>query len=511
MTTLTPPGVWDDGGHLAGYIQRKLEARRITTRWYHRPDLWAAECIEWPEGQSLADYQADAISLLPEKKRVALRGPHGTGKTTTAAVTVLWFAVTRDAAGRDWKVITTASAWRHLEVYLWPEIHKWANRLRWDVIGRVPFDVRRELMDLRLKLYYGAATAVASNDSAKIEGAHADDLLYLLDEAKIIPADTWDSIEGAFSGAGQDTDANALALALSTPGVPAGRFFDICSRKPGYEDWYARHVTLEEAIAAGRISREWAEQRARQWGKESAMYANRVLGEFHASDEDSVIPLAWVEAAVERWHQWKRDGGRLPEVPPWVGVDVGRGGDETVLAPCHGHIVTELETNRKKSTMNTVAMVQARIGRPIVDVTGIGAGVFDRLKETGVKAVAYSGAAKTDRRDSTKQFGFTNVRSAAYWHVRELLDPSTDPDLCLPPDDTLLSDLTAPTYDYATGVPPKIKIETKEDLVKRLGRSPDRGDAVVMALWSGTLHAKTQVAAPEGSMPGYGGLSPLGR
>jgi hypothetical protein len=63
-------------------------------------------------------------------------------------------------------------------------------------------------------------------------------------------------------------------------------------RAPGLEDWHVRHVTLEEAVAAGRISPDWAEQRARQWGRDSALYANRVLGEFHASDEDSVIPLA---------------------------------------------------------------------------------------------------------------------------------------------------------------------------------------------------------------------------
>lgn len=83
-----------------------------------------------------------------------------------------------------------------------------------------------------------------------------------------------------------------------------GRFYDIHSRKPGYEDWTVRHVTLGEAIKAGRISPDWAEQRKRQWGEDSAIYQNRVLGEFAASDEDAVVPLAWVEAAVERWHAW---------------------------------------------------------------------------------------------------------------------------------------------------------------------------------------------------------------
>ncbi|MGW7527953.1 hypothetical protein [Streptomyces sp. NPDC054783] len=46
---------------------------------------------------------------------------------------------------------------------------------------------------------------------------------------------------------------------------------------------------LEEAIAAGRHAEDRAEQRAKQWGRDFAMYANRVLGEFHASDGDSVV------------------------------------------------------------------------------------------------------------------------------------------------------------------------------------------------------------------------------
>ena len=58
---------------------------------------------------------------------------------------MLWFALTRDAAGIDWKCVTTAGAWRQLEYYLWPEIHKWVGRLNWDVIGRRPRVARAQL------------------------------------------------------------------------------------------------------------------------------------------------------------------------------------------------------------------------------------------------------------------------------------------------------------------------------------------------------------------------------
>lgn len=456
--------------------------------------------LAWPAGKSLTSYQAEILGELPTRRRVAVRGPHGLGKSSLAAITVLWFATTRDAVGIDWKVITTASAWRHLSVYLWPEIHKWARLIRWDLLGRQPFDPRTELLTLNLKLRVGAATAVASNKSELIEGAHADSLLYLVDEAKIVPNGTWDAVEGAFAGGQASGLPEAFALAVSTPGAPAGRFYEIHKRARGLEDWWVRHVTLAEAVEAGRISPQWAAQRAAQWGETSALYANRVLGEFHASDEDAVIPLAWVEAAVERWHTWVEAG--RPTLPGRrvLGVDVARSGaDSTVLAYRVGVCVQRLEPHHLDDTMRTTARVQAALGEggtPIVDSAGVGGGVVDRLRELGIRVIAYTGAAKTTARDKTHEFGFVNVRSAAYWRCRELLDPAFAAEIMLPPDDLLLADLTAPTWTVVSGVPPKIKVEPKDDLVERLGRSTDYGDAVVMSFWADRVGDGSAAGAP---------------
>jgi hypothetical protein len=485
--------------------QAALRARR----YLYDPVAWARDCIAWPKGGGLAVYQEESLNNLIEYRRVAKRGPHGLGKTTDMSVAVLWFALTRDLAGIDWKVITTASVWRQLQVYLWPEIHKWAKRIRWDVVGRDPFNERTELLDLQLKLDNGAATAVASDKAERIEGAHADEILYIVDEAKIVPAETWDAIEGALSNAGDDTEFKAYVLAMSTPGPPSGRFYDIHQRKAGYEDWHTRHVKLAEAVAAGRISQQWADQRKRQWGEDSALYKGRVLGEFHAGEEDSVIPLSWVEAAVERWHEWVAAG--RPEIPGprWIGVDVGRGGDESVFARRMGHVVT-LTVDHGKDTMTVVDKAEALGGRSIVDVVGVGAGVYDRMRQKKLRPLPYAGAGKSTRRDRSKEFGFVNVRSAAYWYVRELLDPEYDSVLALPPDDLLISDLITPTWDHTAGNPPKIKVQNKEDVVEILKRSPDRGDAVVMSLFADAMRSPVTVTEPSGGLPTTG-LSPLGR
>jgi len=491
-------------------LMKRNRAARRAQKYLNDPVAWAHDCIQWPEGGGLTAYQNESLARLPTDKRVAKRGPHGLGKTTDMSVATLWFSLTRDLAQLDWKVITTASVWRQLAIYLWPEIHKWAGRIRWDVVGRDPFNLRTELLALQLKLKYGAATAVASNQPERIEGAHADEILYVLDEAKIIPPGTWDAIEGALSNAGDDTAYKAYVLAMSTPGPPSGRFYDIHRRAPGYEDWSTRHVTLEEAIAAGRISREWAEQRRKQWGENSALYQGRVLGNFHADEEESVIPLSWVEAANERWHEWVKAGKPDPAGAQWVGVDVGRGGDKSVLAVRNGHVVN-LQVLDLRDTMAVAEAAHKMPGRAIVDVIGVGAGVYDRLKQittSSTRPVAYTGSEKSPLRDRSKSFSFPNTRSAAYWHLRELLDPEFEPTLCLPPDDLLTSDLTTPKWETLPTVPPRIKVENKDDVVERLGRSPDRGDAVVMSLYADAIRTPTKFTLPQGHLPTTS-LSPL--
>lgn len=449
------------------------------------PAGFVKDCIKWKPGKEPTKYQLTNLNALVTERRVCVCGPHGLGKTTTNAWAILWFALTRDAEGVDWKVPTTASAWRQLTNFLWPEIHKWARQLNWDVIGRKPFG-QYELLQQNLKLTYGEAFAIASDNPAAIEGVHADQVLYLYDEAKAIPASTFDATEGAFSGSGGDNDIEAFALASSTPGEPNGRFYEIQSRSPGFEDWHPIRVTLDDTIAAGRVTKEWADQRKLQWGEESAVYQNRVLGKFASSQEDGVIPLSWIEAANARWLALQDDGKLKAGPYEAVGVDVSRsGGDKTVMALRHGQVISEIRHTSHEDTMTTTGRVIAAVGdteaMPIVDVLNMGAGVVDRLRELGKPVIAFNASKGSKRKDSTNEFGFVNCRADAWWRMRELLHPESLAEIALPPDDKLIGDLTAPTWRVMSGG--KIQIESKDDIKKRLGRSTDDGDAVIQAFW----------------------------
>lgn len=484
-------------------------------RWFDDPVSWAREVIQWPDGQSLTTYQAEAMAGLVKNRRESVRSLHGAGKTTMAALLVLWFADTRDRAGMDWKVITTASAWRQVTHYLWPEIHKWAKKIDWTKVGRRPWS-RDELRVLSIKLANGEAFGAVSDDHEKLEGAHADQLLVIFDEAKSIPVKSWDAIEGAFSGGGSESGAEAFVLSISTPAEPQGRFFDIQSKKKGYEDWHVRRWKIEAVIKAGRVAKDWVEQKKLQWGAQSALFLNRVLGEFATSEDDGVIPLGWVEAAQSRWETFHDDcpdqsvGGFVengqakkhrcdPGTFVCLGVDPARfGPDKTVFALRHRDQVLEVRKYSKKDTTEvtgiTIGILSANGGKAVVDVIGIGAGVVDRLRELKVPVEAFNAAESTTFKDHSGELSFLNKRAAAWWHLRERLDPNADEPILLPPDDELTGDLTAPKWFQASSG--KIQIESKDDIRKRLGRSTDVADAVVQAFWVDLLGKRITIASP---------------
>lgn len=423
-----------------------------------------------------------------------MRGPRGLGKTAMAAWAIHHFALTYD--GLDWKVPTTASAWRQLEKFLWPEVHKWAKRLKWGKIGREPYNPRLELQKMNLVLETGGAFAMASDDPETLEGAHADFLFMIFDESKIIPDETWDAVEGAFTAAGgEDETQMGRWLAISTPGGPLGRFYDLHTGKPGYEEWRPVHVTKEQMIAAGRMTHDWAEKRKRQWGEESSLYKQQVTGEFAADDEFSVIPLAWIEAAMLRGDIWRDEiaNGAMKGRMTTAGLDVGLGGenqDKSIFAKVYGdQHVDDLELFQRRDVDTTTMELAGRTKGLIdgygcdiyLDVIGIGVGIFHRLREQKVtKAIAFNAAEGTKRKDITKEFTFNSKRSAAWWRMRELLDPQNRRNISFPRDQQLLGELTAPTYKYLSNA--KIQVEKKEDVIKRIKRSTDYADAVIHAL-----------------------------
>lgn len=215
-------------------------------------------------------------------------------------------------------------------------------------------------------------------------------------------------------------------------------------------------------------------------------FMNGDFGTAMKDDDWQVIPSEWVLAAQQRWEIRNRaqEIGRMTS----MGVDVAQGGeDNTVLAPLHhttfAKLVREKGINTKNGADVAALVIKHLRDAAVVNVDcggGWGNSAFEHLDSNDVNVQACIGAAGSNKRDRSGKFTFKNKRAEWWWLFREALDPETGDGVALPPDGQLFADLTAVRRKKSEDST-VIQIESKEELRKRINRSPDDGDAVVNA------------------------------
>ena len=217
-----------------------------------------------------------------------------------------------------------------------------------------------------------------------------------------------------------------------------------------------------------------------------------------------VIPEGWVRLAFQRWREREQPAGP----PDALGVDVARGGeDTTVTAPRWGTYFGQLTETPGSLTPDGPSvrdLVLPLIGpqtRVNVDIVGIGSSPYDFLKQIHPPTCAVNAGAGSHAKDRTGNYEFYNLRAELYWKFREALDPDTGLGLALPPDEQLLQDLISVGWEPRGG---KILIEKKDDIKKRIGRSTNKGDALIDALYEPPESARPSASSRQ---RGYSGNS----
>lgn len=214
-----------------------------------------------------------------------------------------------------------------------------------------------------------------------------------------------------------------------------------------------------------------------------------LYGDFTAGTEDAafqVIPSEWVRLAMERWRKLQKPTSHLT----CIGVDVARGGkDKTVLTLRYDNYFDMQLTFPGASTpdgemvsglvMETLSKNNGSAGTRVnIDVIGVGSSPYDFTYKQHQRTYAMNGAAKSIAKDTSGELAFVNQRAELYWKLREALDPSSGQDIALPDDRELAADLCSARWELTVR---GIKIEPKDDIMKRIGRSPDKGDSLVYA------------------------------
>lgn len=240
-------------------------------------------------------------------------------------------------------------------------------------------------------------------------------------------------------------------------------------------------------------------------------------GDFSVGLKDGdfqVIPTQWIQAAQARW---KPDGYRGYTMTAMAFDPAGGGKDAAELCWRHGGWYAELVSEKGEQTADGAKAAGLLIAKRkdgaavVIDVGGgYGGAVSQVLKDNSISFGPFNGANATKAKTQDGQLEFVNKRAEAWWRFREALDPEQEggSPICLPPDPELRADLAAPTYSVS---PRGIQIEAKEHIRKRLGRSPGKGDAVVMCQSEGTAQIVKQLRKNKPNPPTNIGYSKLKR
>jgi hypothetical protein len=446
-------------------------------RWYPDPMLFAREVLGVKDIWSGMEEMGESVHL---NRRTSVAGCHDSGKTFTAAILCWWWVMTR----RPSKVITTAPGGRQVGSVLWSEIRKLHDGAKIQLPGRL---MRTEWsMDPDWFMLGFSTSADQAGGATKMQGFKSENLLVIFDEAVGIERGIWEATNGIV------TKAGCRHLALANPTDPASEFAR-CAR-PGSGWNHIRLNALETPNFTGGSNPytptlEWVED-MKKYGETSPMYMARVLGQFPDSAIDTLITLSDIERARKR----DPKGGKVS-----LGVDVARFGDDlSVLLVLKGDKIAEVEKYQGQDTVFTAGRVDHYAdkydvppSRISIDDTGVGGGVTDICRANGMDVNPEDFGRKA-RDEAT----FVNRRTELWVWMRDWLKDtaalqSLSPDLIR----DLEGDLAGTRYKYRPDQ--RMALEAKADMKKRLGRSPDVGDALALALAWLTAVVPAYAAADE--------------
>lgn len=485
------------------------DAARRTLARIQRDPVWFAREIM---GFHAWSKQRVILESVRDHDATAVRSCHGVGKTATAAEVILWFLA---AYGPEALVVTTAPTWRQVRDLLWREIAKAVHRAS-------GFFDDAKLTDTRLDFapeWY--AVGLSTNQPENFQGYHSRNLLFVVDEASGVKQPIFEASEGFLTAVG------ARSLYIGNPTQIGGEFY---SAFHGSRALYNTiHVSafdtpaftgeeVPEHVARVLPTQAWVDrmklkyrvsdqdERGSTGAKLHPVYEVRVLGRFPSQGERAVVPMWLVENAQQ--HELPMTPPAAGSDDPWpdwpkvVGCDPARfGDDETVITLRSGNRVEIVEVIQGQDLMESAGrllqVAEANIhpanGRPVivVDEIGLGGGIIDRLREVGEFTVVAYNASAAPAQENEGIGGYPNARSELWFEFAQDFLPHLD----LDPDEDLLSDLCAPEYKIDSQG--RQVVEPKEETKKRLGRSPDRADAVMMT-FSRPVNAGLATAAPEG-------------
>lgn len=443
----------------------------ILARTEKDPLLFVQAAFSWGQNElkehGILDWQKEVliniregIINLSEAVQIAVSSGHGIGKSALVSWLILWAISTK----ANTKGVITANTEHQLKSKTWAELAKW-HRLS---IVEDMFEVSKTAIfstDARYeKTWRIDAIPWSEHRPEAFAGLHNQGgrILIIFDEASAIPDCIWEVAEGAMT----DKNTEIFFLCFGNPTRSNGRFYECFGRFR--HRWITKKIDSRTVpITDKRQLNKWVSD----YGIDSDFVKIRVLGEFPSGANASLISRDSINCAVER----VIDESAYQSSPRIMGVDVARfGEDKTVIARRQGLKLYDLKKYSNLDTMEVADAVIREISlfKPeavFIDLGGVGAGVYDRLKWLNYNVIGVDFAGKPNRKDK-----YINKRAEMWGEMAEWLKNAD-----IPNDTDLKEDLAGPQY-YFRGDNAQILLEKKQDMKKRGLASPDCADALAL-------------------------------
>lgn len=423
--------------------------------------------------------QAKIIQSVADNPMTSVRSGHGIGKSAVEAWAIIWFMATRPFP----KVACTAPTQHQLFDILWAEVSKW--------LRNAP-QLEKEFVWTKEKVYLKGypeewfAVARTATKPDALQGFHADNILYIIDEASGVKDNIFEPVLGALSTPG------ARLLMCGNPTQLTGFFYE--SHTKNRASYKTFHV---DGRKSGRVSPEFVETIIRMYGEDSDVFRVRVAGDFPLSESDVFIPISLVEKSIMTEFSPRKTPNMIR-----IGCDVARfGDDKTIIGSRIDEKVNIDKKRHGQDTMKTaddiVLLYYDLLKRHpgykdyvtvCVDDGGVGGGVVDRLRQMQRNAPERLGQmnivpVKFGQRIKHKYYHDSTTFMMAT--VKKLLAPYDEEtgeekpvEIILPNDDDLVAQLSGRKYSLTENS--KIKVESKDDMKKRGLQSPDEADCILL-------------------------------
>lgn len=468
------------------------EELKILEEWRASPiifiqDVWGLKPLKegevFEKGKHITNQQFLILRALEKAtqgkapKRISIASGHGIGKSTTMAWLLLWFLF----CFKDSQVACTAPTSDQLYDVLWKEIAKWLEKMDAPLKGMFDYSTDHIRIKENPNVWFARAKTAKKEAPEALAGIHAENVLYLADEASGIAEEVYRTAEGAMTG------GKAYFIMISNPTRLNGYFYD--SHHEDKENWQVfEFSSLDSPI----VDEEYNRRIADKFGITSDEYRVRVLGKF--PNVDTALD-GWTPLFSKGEIDLAQDEDIIMSGNLIFGVDVadGKDKDSSVIVQRSisaaeilfespgidtmqfaGRVVHEMDI-RKISPMNVA-----------VDSIGVGAGATARIREhrSGVQGV---NVAETPQNPKL----FVNKRAEIAWKTREWIRGGGK----LKKDkrwEELLS-----IYYKTEDSSGKIRIMSKDEMRRKGIQSPNIFDALALSFsispsGSGLTHEETE-------------------